>query len=45
MEQHEAPVSETPDDSLITGASLVPEPDEGCFSTCYYVGYTYNHSH
>jgi len=33
------------DDSLITGSSETPEPDEGCFNTCYYVGYSWEHDH
>ena len=33
------------DDSLITGASVTPEPDEGCVNTCYYVGWSWDHDH
>jgi hypothetical protein len=33
------------DENLITGSSETPEPDEGCVSTCYYVGYTWDHDH
>lgn len=33
------------DDNLITAASLAPEPDEGCVSTCYYVGWDWDHAH
>ena len=33
------------DDSLITGASLTPQPDEGCVNTCYYVGWSWDHTH
>ena len=33
------------DDSLITGQSVVPEPDAGCAETCYYVGWSWDHAH
>lgn len=33
------------DDNLITATSLTPEPDEGCVSTCYYVGWDWDHAH
>jgi hypothetical protein len=33
------------DDTLINAASVTPEADAGCWSTCYYVGYDYEHDH
>jgi hypothetical protein len=33
------------DDTLINAASVTPEADAGCWSTCYYVGYDYDHDH
>ena len=33
------------DDSLITAASVTPDPDQGCASTCYYVGWEWDHEH
>ncbi|HEU4387156.1 MAG TPA: hypothetical protein VFV34_05125 [Blastocatellia bacterium] len=33
------------DDTLITAASITPQPDEACVSACYYVGWEFDHSH
>lgn len=33
------------DDTLITASSVTPEPDEGCATTCYYAGWTWDHDH
>lgn len=33
------------DDTLINAASVSPDPDQGCVTTCYYVGWEWDHAH
>jgi hypothetical protein len=32
-------------DTLVTSESLNPEADDACVSACYYVGWSFKHTH